>query len=66
MNYVKNQVATIEAIFGKKLEGDDLTDMFELVGEIYNDGLADKLDIDEAPDALKVREVEATTLEKFI
>lgn len=64
MNYVKNQVQLIEAIFGKKLEGDDLTDLFELVGEIYNDGLADKLG-DDGPDVFPMREVE-NKLSKFI
>ena len=42
-NYIKNQVALVEATFNTKLEGDDLTTLFELVRSIYNDGLDDRL-----------------------
>lgn len=34
-NYVRNQVQLIEVIFGKKLEGDDLTDLFGRSGRLY-------------------------------
>jgi hypothetical protein len=64
MNYVKNQVQLIETIFGRKLEGDDLTDLFQLVGDIYNDGLADKME-GEGPEVFNM-EADIVTLEKFI